>query len=199
MLVAGDASDVKEGDQVFCAYIGSRLENVKWSDKDPDDTEKTSTWSPQHITAKAKIDVETQIQILKGTSLCERIGDKPVTKEVVLQAIASLNDDCEGVLGKMVNVVKLQSANHNESKYYARQHYCEDERLSIGPTGSAFLALAVDLNTVPTLTPDALQTWIDFCASFLNVADYEPKGKAEKKAKDDLVERIKRLNLESKL
>ena len=94
---------------------------------------------------------------------------------------------------------RLQSADPKSSKFSERQHYCEDERLSIGASGSPFLALAVAYDSVPVLTPDLLQLWIDFCASFMNVAGYMPKGKAEEKELLQLQDRVKNLNLVSKL
>ena len=114
-----------------------------------------------------------------------------------MKAIEALSNECEQTLGKMVNVVRLRSGNHEESKYYTRQPYCEDERLSVACAGTPFLALAVERDSVPTLTPSLLQTWIDFCASFLNVEGYDPKGPSEKKVQQELVARVLSLNLKT--
>jgi len=52
---------------------------------------------------------------------------------------------------------------------------------------------------VPTLTPSLLQMWIDFCASFLNLAECEPEGPAQKKVLREMMERIRRMDVASKL
>jgi hypothetical protein len=65
--------------------------------------------------------------------------------------------------------------------------------------GTPFLALAVERNSVPTLTPSLLQMWIDFCASFLNLAECEPEGPAQKKVLREMMERIRRMDVASKL
>ncbi len=52
---------------------------------------------------------------------------------------------------------------------------------------------------MPILTLELLQIWIDFGASFLNIADYKPNDPAEKKAQKTLVERIKKLNIQSRM
>ena len=113
LLVAGHSEDAKQGEQAFCAYIGTCLD-----DKTRD--------------GAAKVDIEKQIQLLKGATLLEKIGDQEVTKEKVLKAIEALNAECEHKLGTMANVVKLRAGNHQLSKFQKRQLYCEDERLSIG-------------------------------------------------------------------
>ena len=48
--------------------------------------------------------------------------------------------------------------------------------------GIQYLALLVDADSVPDLTPHLLQYWIDFCALFLDLDKYEPVGPAEKRA-----------------
>ena len=65
--------------------------------------------------------------------------------------------------------------------------------------GTPFLALAVERNSVPTLTPSLLQMWIDFCASFLNLAELEPEGPAQRKTLREMTERVRMLDIASKL
>ena len=48
--------------------------------------------------------------------------------------------------------------------------------------GYPYFALLVDADSVPNLTPDLLQKWIDFCAMFLDLDNYESVGQAEKRA-----------------
>ena len=110
LMVAGDAS---EGEQVFCAYIGTCL----------DEENKDN---------KIQIDLHKQIQLLKGATLRDKIEGKSWTKEHVLKAIHDLNVECEEKLGSMANVVEIRSANWKESRFSERKLYCEDERLSIG-------------------------------------------------------------------
>ena len=42
------------------------------------------------------------------------------------------------------------------------------------------MALLVDADSVPDLTPDLLQCWIDVCALFLDLDNYNPQVAAEK-------------------
>jgi len=184
LLVAGSASNPVVGAEVFCAYIGTCLP--------ADDENKKNQTAVQ-------TKLEKQIQLLKGMSLLKQIGGQTVTHEVVLRAIYALNNECAEALGKMVNVVRLQSAEPEDSKFHGRQHYCEDERFSIAASGSPFLALAVPHDSVPTLTPDLLQLWIDFCASFMDVQGYMPDGPAQARELLQLQDRVKNLNLVSKL
>ena len=116
MVAGGDSDDIgKEGDQVFCAYIGTCL----------DEENKDN---------KIQIDLHKQIQLLKGATLRDKIEGKSWTKEHVLKAIHDLNVECEEKLGSMANVVEIRSANwkKDDQKFSVRKHYCEDERLSIG-------------------------------------------------------------------
>ena len=191
-MVAGEPpSDVKEGDQVFVAYIGNYLFG-----KDVDSDEYPDM---NRVNAKGAEAFETQIQLLKNCNLLKQIGDAKVTTEVIMKAIEALNKECEQTLGKMVNVVRLKSGDHLETRFYQRQPYCEDERLSVACTGTPFLGLAVERDSVPTLTPSLLQMWIDFCASFLNVEGYDPKGPSEKKTKQIILARIISMNLKDKV
>ena len=89
-----------QGDEAFCAYVGDLPEEI-----------------------------EAQIRLLKGMTLRKKIGNKAVTPELILKAIAALNAECNETLGSMANVVKLYSANPKESKFSDRQPYCEDARL----------------------------------------------------------------------
>ena len=185
LLIAGSADKQMPGDEVFCAYIGTCL---------PDDKADESKHTDRQV------NLEKQIQLLKGMTLVKKIGSQEVTHDVVLKAIDALNKECEDALGKMVNVVRLRSAEPETSWQFSdRQHYCEDERLSIAASGTPFLALAVAHGSVPTLTSDLLQLWIDFCASFMNMADYVPVGKAQTITYNELAVRVKRLDLVSKL
>ena len=106
-----------------------------------------------------------------------------------MKAIDALNKECEENLGKMVYVVRLQSGDHEQTRFYDRKLYCEDERLSVACTGTPFLGLAVDRGSVPKLTPSLLQMWLDFCASFMDIEGYDPKGPSEKKVQQELLAR----------
>ena len=167
-----------EGDEAFVAFLGNTV---------------------QRDSSFESLGLESQINVLKGCQLLKEISSKPVTKELVLQAIGKLNYDCEMALGTMVDIVHIQAADHKESKYYARQLYCEDQRLSIPHAGAPFLALAVDKNKTPTLTPELLQTWLDFCASFVDLDNFEPQDQAERKAKKSMQEQVRRFELSSRL
>ena len=190
LLVAGHSRDTKPGDAVFCAYIGTCLGK---------DSEEGSEVVYEEGKGRTKSHVEMQITLLKGAALLKKVGDVEVTPEKVLKAIQAFNVECEYQLGTMANVVSLHSGNHRQSKYRRRQLYCHSEALSIAYVGTPFLALAVDHETMPTLTPDLLQKWIDFCASFLDIEAYRPNGPAMIKAKKDLVERVAALKISSKM
>ena len=92
--------------------------------------------------------LEKQINMLKGMTLLQQIGDQHVTPELVLRANEHLNENCRNALCKMGNVVQLFSPDHKLTKYSDKQHYCEDEHLSLGPPGMDLLALAVDRDSV---------------------------------------------------
>ena len=177
LLVAADMFNLHDEDRVFCAYIGPTLGN-----KDA-----------------LGVQQEKEIQILKGATMLEMLGDQEITKELILHAISQLNAECEEKLGTLANVVSVESINHQNSVFNTRQLYCEDTRLSIGFAGTPYLALAVDKGSVPTLTPELLQIWIDFCASFLNLSAYKPNGPAERKTLQILIERVTKLNLRSRI
>ena len=55
--------------------------------------------------------------------------------------------------------------------------------------GIQFKALLVDADSVPLLTPDLLQKWIDFCAMFLDLDNYKPHGPAEKQVRNYMAKR----------
>ena len=177
LLVAADMFNLNEDDKVFCAYIGPTMLN-----NDP-----------------LGVQQEKEIQILKGATMLEMLGDQEITKELILHAISQLNAECEEKLGTLANVVSVESVNHQNSVFNTRQLYCEDTRLSIGCAGTPYLALAVDEGSVPTLTPKLLQIWIDFCASFLNLSAYQPSGPAQRKTLHILIQRVTKLNLRAKI
>lgn len=186
LLIAAPYLDTAQaGDEVFCAYIGPLLDpNAKGKD------------------AAEQISLEKQINMLKGMTLLKEIGNRTVTKDLVLRAIEHLNENCQNALCKMGNVVNLFSPDHTLSeKHWDKQHYCEDERLSLGPQGTDVLALAVDRNKTQTLTKEDMQQVIDWCASFYDFdkADVRAKTKSERRTLRELRERVSRLNLASKL
>ena len=76
---------------------------------------------------------------------------------------------------------------------------CHELPPNIGCVGTPILALAEERNSVPTLTPSLLQMWIDFCASFLNLAECEPEGPAQKKVLWGMTERVRTLDIASRL
>ena len=172
---------------MFCAYIGTLLDpNAKGKD------------------AAEQISLEKQINMLKGMTLLKEIGNRTVTRELVLRAIEHLNENCKNALGKMGNVVELLSPNHELSeKHSDKQHYCEDPRLSLGPQGTDVLALAVDRNKTHTLDKEDVQEVIDWCASFYDFdkVDVRAKTKSEKKTLSQMKERVieYRLTLWSRL
>ena len=71
--------------------------------------------------------------------------------------------------------------------------------ITSGPTGSSFLALALAADSVPTLNHKYLQMWLDFCASFLNLAEVVPQGPAQEKTLKQMTERVKKMNIGSRL
>ena len=185
MIAAPYLDKAQAGDEVFCAYIGTLLDpNAKGKD------------------AAKQISLEKQINMLKGMTSLEEIGNRTVTRELVLIAIEHLNENCKNALRKMGNVVKLFSPDHKLSvKHWDKQHYCEDARLSLGPQGTDVLALAVDRDKTPTLTKEDVQQVIDSCASWYDFdkADVRAETRSERRTLRELRERVSRLNLASKL
>ena len=100
----------------------------------------------------------------------------------MIACLEALNDECEAQLGAMANVYSVASCDWTQGPGYSRHIYCESAGLSLPGEGIRYLALLVDANSVPDLTPDLLQYWIDFCSLFLDLDNYDPQGPAEKKA-----------------
>ena len=100
----------------------------------------------------------------------------------MIACLEALNDECEEHLGTTANVYSVASCDWTKGPGYDRHIYCESAGLSLPGEGMRYLALLVDANSVPDLTPDLLQYWIDFCSLFLDLDFFDPQGPAEKKA-----------------
>ena len=94
----------------------------------------------------------------------------------MIVCLEALNDECEEQLGTMANVYSVASCDWTKGPGYDRHNYCESPGLSLPAQGIRYLALLVDANSVPDLTPDLLQYWIDFCSLFLDLDNYHPRG-----------------------
>ena len=125
---------------------------------------------------------EIQIQVLKAARLLEKIGNRVITKQLIIRCLESLNTECKKQLGTLANVYSVTSCDWKKGPGYNRQIYCEEPALSLPAEGIQFKALLVDADSMPLLTPDLLQTWIDFCAMFSDLDNYKPYGPAEEKA-----------------
>ena len=136
-------------------------------------------------------DIERQIQILKAAGLVEKIGNQPITKDVVLQAIQTLNDECQERLHTTKDVVPLYSIDHKKTKFAGKKIYCEDAALTIPNPGTSFLAIVLDYDNVEPMSLDVLQEWMDFLASFSKIEDVEAKGPAERRTQQAMIQRQK--------
>ena len=159
-------------DTAFVAYCNARLSSR--------DYRRGEGWRPAF---------EIQIQILKAARLLEKIGNRVITKQLIIRCLESLNTDCKNRLGTLAEVYSVTSCDWTKGPGYNRQIYCEEPALSLPAEGIQFKALLVDADSVPLLTPDLLQKWIDFCAMFLDLENYTPQGPAESRARRYMAER----------
>jgi hypothetical protein len=103
--------------------------------------------------------IEKQVLILKGCTLIEEIWNGhalvslvKVTKQVVFNAIDSLNRQSENKLGAFANATVFHTADHtkrSKSRFNLRTLYCEiceDSRLSLPAEGFHFRALLIESN-----------------------------------------------------
>ena len=191
-LMVACTGDEVDGDEVFCAYIGNTLdtEAIKKGDK-------------------TTCLLENQIKLLQTTQLLAKIGTVALDvsnpegrkrhKEAILKAIHLLNEESERVLGKMSQVVTVQTAPWKDTKHGQRRIYCEDEKLIIANPGKPFRALAIPYGSVPTLTSNDLQMWLDPAASFLNLEEVQVTGQGQKTALKMLRDGVAKLDIASKL
>ena len=191
-LMVACTGDEVEGDEVFSAYIGNNLdrEAIKKGDK-------------------TTCLLENQISLLRTAQLLAKIGAVELEvnsregrkrhKEAILKAIHLLNEENERVLGKMSQVVTIQTAPWKDTKHGQRKIYCENPTLSIDNPGKPFRALAIPYGSVPTLTSMDLQMWLDLAASFLNLETVQVNGAGQKEALAKLRSGVARLNIDAKL
>ena len=92
-------------------------------------------------------------------------------------------------LGTLANVYDIDSCDWKQGPGHRRHIYCESPGLSLPAQGIRYKALLVDADSVPNLTPELLQHWIDFCSMFLDLENYEPQGQAERRARYFMAER----------
>ena len=122
---------------------------------------------------------ELQLAILKTGKLLQRIGNREITKTVLLHAITVLNEKCEGRLGQMVPTVTVtaQDPAHRSSVPI----YCEDPALSLQNVGVRFRAFRMDEHA-PIIEPADLDLLLGFAATFLSMDDVRPESRKKKKA-----------------
>ena len=126
---------------------------------------------------------DAQIQILKAAHLVKKIDMVAITNEGIKSAIEPLSKERNNELCGFTNIYNLTACDWRMGPGYDKISYCGETRLSFPATGIKYLALHVDADTVPDLTPDLLQHWIDFCSMFFDVENYNPTGPTEMNAR----------------
>ena len=143
------------------------------------------------------------IEILRMSTMMQRIGAQEVTAELVLETVNKL---CDEAAARLVSCygeqqVHLHSADWKDTKYWDLVGVCEDTRLSVPAVGTPFVAYVLDANKMPTLTPHQLQIWLDTLASFAVFDDklIATKGPALKKEFWAMKEAMKTLAIEDRM
>ena len=136
------------------------------------------------------------INLLNVSKLAEKIGDRPVMHELLLETVHKL---CVEAAARLEDYygdyrVNLYAADFKDSKYYDLVGVCEDTRLSIAAIGIPFVAYVLDSNKMPTLTNPQLQIWLDTLASFCVVDEpnciEKPEMRKEYYAMQNAVEQL---------
>ncbi len=155
-------------------------------------------WGNHDESANAKL--SQQMMILKGATLYEEMRGKKITFDTVLQAVDILAERAEielaHRLGDRVSWVTSQPVGKFSTKLY-----CEDQRLSLPFAGKRFQVFSTkkdpeaDLDDIPMLTTDRLQTILDTCAAFFDLSTYDAKGPSDRKMIWNITERVKNLKI----
>ena len=116
--------------------------------------------------------MDIQINLLKGAQLLQELNGEPITKESLLEALKRLNAECDSALMAAANVHILKTGDHKQTKFYDRKLYCDNDATSAPRSGMDFKALIVPTGGIPTLTPEGLQTILDWCAQFIDIDVY---------------------------
>ena len=135
-------------------------------------------------------DQENQITILKGCRLLETIGDIPMTKERILRAIETLNQETRSKLGlwRQVKAYRAKDptvAHPGCAPATGKKIYCEDHRLSLQVPGQPCLGIDIkhdhEAGQIPTLSKETAQEIIDTLLCFRDLKSYANPGKETKK------------------
>ena len=65
--------------------------------------------------------MEQQIEILKASNLIRQIRGRPITKQILLDAIKALNDDCAYELGHLAQVRRIHSGDPTDTRYWSKK------------------------------------------------------------------------------
>eukprot|EP00974_Lingulodinium_polyedra_P113646 11003281-Lingulodinium_polyedra.AAC.1 len=95
-----------------------------------------------------------EITFLKGCALLRAIGDRPVTKEVVLEALDMLNDRAMRNLSRAYPTRERRVADFTEY-YPGARLYCESRELSVQRVGQTYLSASYD-HDIPELSKEDL-------------------------------------------
>ena len=131
--------------------------------------------------------LEQQINILKACMLVKEIGDKEITRELVLAALERLNVQAEINLARLPGVVTLNAKDPTDK--FGTKIYCEDHRLSSQRPGLPYRALVLPPDGTPTIGYEEVRQVVDWASAFVDLHSFYGTGDATRKALCDLRDR----------
>jgi hypothetical protein len=133
-------------------------------------------------------EIKQELAVLKGSAILEQIGSQPINLNTILRALEVLGERAERQLMKRFETLVV-TAGDVQGKY-GTPLFCESPVLSIATQGKKYQAIKVDNGAIPMLKIKELQSIIDTCAAFMDVKNAEGKGKAFKKALQNITSRL---------
>ena len=135
--------------------------------------------------------VENLLQFLKGATALQYLGDKPITKENLLQVIQTANTEVERKFSKGVReVVALTSRVPPQADldYYNCRVVCEDTRLSLNASGVKYLAVDLQGTKVETMEDGEMEDLLMTMSAGLAVEAVVPDGPSQRKLQWEIVQ-----------
>ena len=139
-------------------------------------------------------EIMQELAVLKGSAVVEQIGSQPINTNTILRALEVLGERAERQLMKRFETVVV-TAGDAEAKF-GTPLFCESPVLSIATQGKKYQAIKVDRGAIPMLKIEELQLIIDTCAAFMDVKNAEGKGKAFRKALQNITSRLESTHMQ---
>jgi hypothetical protein len=122
--------------------------------------------------------VEAKLRFLVMVQMVTEIGGKPVTKEVLLECIRTLNERTERRLSSFKEVVTLKAKDPAEMQV---EIFCSDARLYLQSPGQRFQALNLKDESIEVLDEEGQNAVLDFAFGLTNWEEKWPSEKSLRK------------------